>query len=190
MSKSRNKKLVAISEDVLAQAIEASVKANSSPNKFIEDALKLAVQMNSLGVTSNELENLCELSRSYKLLGGDFVPLDVLTYLTHKAYDEDKETFLSKWYDSGVWYGKYIKEKFNDPVEGFREFLLATCWSLSEVNVTFHKDFIKLICVSSVLSLEDTESLVKFIDGVMHGMRYQTNKTDYCKGIIAMEFNY
>ncbi len=188
MAKRTGKTLVPVPDNIIADVTRASIKEDSSTSKFVEEALKHAVQMNSLGVTSRRLMEVCEVTRDYRVLGGSFVPMDVLSYLIQKAYTDDKEAFQAKWYESGVWYGKFLKEKFVDPVEGFKEFLLATRWDLSEVEVVQYRDSIKLRCISSVLSTEETELLVKFIDGAMHGIGYRAGKIDYVKGIAAVEY--
>ena len=183
-----SKTLVPVPDNIVAEVTKASIKEDSSASKFVEEALKHAVQMNAMGITSKELMKVCEVMRSYRVLGATFVPMDVLNYLNGKAYAEDKEVFKTKWYESGLWYGTFLKEKFPDPVEGFRTFLLVTRWDLSEVDVIQNRDTVKLRCISNVLSLEETELLVKFIDGVMHGMGYRADKIDYVKGIAAVEY--
>jgi hypothetical protein len=188
MAKRTGKTLVPVPDNIIAEVTRASIKEDSSTSKFVEEALKHAVQLNSLGITSKRLMDVCEVTRGYRVLGGSFVPMDVLSYLIQKAYADDKETFQAKWYESGVWYGKFLKEKFVDPVEGFKEFLLATRWDLSEVEVVQYRDSVKLRCISSVLSTEETDLLVKFIDGAMHGIGYRTGKIDYVRGIAAVEY--
>jgi hypothetical protein len=187
--KSTSKRLILVPDDVLEAVNRASVKEDSSAGKFIEDALKHAVKMNTLGIDSKNLTEVCAVVQTYRVLGGAFVPTDVLNYLTAKAYAEDKEAFQAKWYDSGQWYGKFLKEKFPDPVLAFKSFLEATRWDLSEVDVTRNSDgSVKLRCISSVLSNQETELLVKFMEGVMHSLGYQVEKCDFMRGIAAVEF--
>ncbi len=187
--KSTGKRLISVPGDLLEEVNTASVKEDSSASKFIEDALKHAVRMNELGVNSNQLIELCEVLNAYRVLGGVFVPMDVLTYLTNKAYTEDKAAFQAKWYDSGVWYGKFLKEKFPDPVLALKSFLEATRWDLSEVGITHDRGgFVKLRFISNVISNEETELLVKFIEGVMHSLGYEVEKRDFMRGIAAVEF--
>lgn len=190
MAKAENvsKKLVPIPENILADVLKAAIKDNTSTNKFIEEALKHAVQLSSLGITSLQFINICEVAKDCRVLGCSFIPMGVLRYLTHRACNDDKIMLQAKWYDSGVWYGKFLSEKFDDPLEGFKEFLLATRWDLNEVEVMRYGESVKLRCISNALSIEETELLVKFIDGVMHGMCYLEGKIDYVKGIASFEY--
>jgi len=94
----------------------------------------------------------------------------------------------AKWYESGKWHGKYLKERFGDPVQAFKNFLEVSRWDLSEVEVRQEGNTVKLRCVSTVLTTEGTELLAKFIEGAMHSIGYQTEKSDCVKGMIVLEF--
>ena len=187
--KNPGKRLISVPGDLLEDVNRASVKEDATASKFVEDALTHAVKMNTLGIDSKNLTEVCAIIQTYRVLGGTFVPTDVLNYLTAKAYAEDKAAFQAKWYDSGQWYGKFLKEKFTDPVLSFKSFLEATRWDLSEVDVTRNSDgSVKLRCISSVLSNQETELLVKFMEGVMHSLGYHVEKCDFMRGIAAVEF--
>jgi hypothetical protein len=187
MSKAKHR-FVPVPDDLYMDVEKASMKESASPRKFVEESLRQAVKMNELGYNAKQFVELCEVMQTYRVLGGTFVPMDVLSFLSNKAYKEDKETFQTKWYESGVWYGKFLKEKFEDPVQAFRQLLAATRWELSEVEATRDRSTVKIRCISNVLSNEDTELLVKFIEGVMHGIGFKSEKLDYLKGIVALEY--
>jgi hypothetical protein len=108
--------------------------------------------------------------------------------LTSRAYGDAKEELQAKWYEGGTWHGKYLKEKFEDPVQALKNFLEVSRWDLSEVDVKKDNDKVKLRCVSTVLTAEGTELLTKFIEGAMHGIGYKTEKSDSVKGMISLEF--
>ena len=81
-----------------------------------------------------------------------------------------------------------ITSKFQDPVQALREFLEATRWDLSEVEVKNSKETIKFRCISTLLTGEATGLLAKFIEGAMHSIGYRTVKSDAMKGMIILEF--
>jgi hypothetical protein len=187
MSKNK-RRLVPVPDDLYLDVEKASMKESASTRKFVEESLRQTVKMNELGYNAKQFVELCEVMQTYRVLGGTFVPMDVLGFLSSKAYKEDKETFQTKWYESGVWYGKFLKQKFEDPVQAFKQLLTATRWELSEVEATRDGPTVKIRCISNVLSNEETELLVKFIEGVMNGMGFQSEKLDYLKGIVALEY--
>jgi len=187
-SKGKRKSLVYVSGDIIADVTEAARKRGESLSMFVEETLKHAVTANHLGYSHEQATEILQVMHAHKILGGAFVPLDVLNYLTTKAYETEKEELQTKWYESGKWHGKYIKEKFEDPVQALKSFLEATRWDLSEVEVKQNKNVVKLRCVSTVLTTEATELLSKFIEGAMHSLGYKTEKSDYIKGMIVFEF--
>lgn len=188
MSKAKEKRLVYVPADLLEGVMRASRRRGESISRFVEEALRQAVRTNHLGYSPEQAAELLEVIQAQRILGGAFVPLDVLNYLTSKAYKDEKEQLQAKWYESGRWHGKYLKEKFENPVQALKNFLEAARWDLSEVEVKREDNTIKVRCVSAVLTKEGTELLVKFIEGAVHSMGYQTEKSDYVKGMIALEF--
>jgi|YelNatPaOPRAMG01_1025707.scaffolds.fasta_scaffold15549_3 hypothetical protein len=182
------RKLIPVPDYLLKDISKAAERMNTSTGKFIEEALKQAVHANMLGYSPGQFVELCEVMQAYRVLGGVFVPTDVLNYLTSTVYTLEKEQLQQKWYECGVWYGKFLKEKFENHASALKSFLLATRWDLNEVHVTAEKDTLKVRCVSPILTTEETELLVRLIDGIMNGAGYQPEKHDYIKGIIALQY--
>jgi len=98
------------------------------------------------------------------------------------------EQLEKKWYESGEWHGKYLSEKFEDPIQAFKKFLEATRWDLSEVEVKQNEHTVKFRCISTLLTGKATDLLAKFIEGAMHSMGYPTAKCDTLKGMILLDF--
>jgi len=187
MPQPKGKKLVYVPEDLLEEVAKASRDRGETISKFVEEALRQAVRVNKAGYDPQQLAEYFEVMHAQKVLGGAFVPLEVLNYLTNKAYKEEKEQLSAKWYESGKWHGKYLKERFEDPTQAFKAFLEASRWDLNEVQIKKEGETVKVRCVSTVLTQEATELLAKFIEGAMHSLRYRTEKTDCVKGMILIE---
>jgi len=192
MSKGKGKRLVYVPADLLEVVTEASRRRGESVGKFVEETLRQAVRVNDMGYSPKQLAEFFEVMQAHRILGGAFVPLDVLNYLTSKACKDkdEKEELQAKWYESGKWHGKYLKERFGDPVQAFKNFLEVSRWDLSEVEVKEDGNTVKLRCVSTVLTTEGTELLAKFIEGAMHSIGYQTEKSDCVKGMIVLAFKH
>jgi hypothetical protein len=188
MSKGKSKRLIYVPEDILEDVLEISRKRGESISKFVEETLKLAVKTSQLGYSPEKTSETIEVMQAQKVLGGAFVPQDVLNYLIENAYKEQKEQLQAKWYESGKLYGKYLKEKFETPVKALKSFLETTRWDLNEVEARQEEKTVKLRCVSTTLTTEATELLAKFIEGAINGLGYQTQKTDCLKGMILIEF--
>jgi hypothetical protein len=187
MSKTKDKRLVYVPIEIVEEVKEISRRRGESLSLFVGEVLKLAVTANSLGYSPGQAAEFLEIMRAQRNLGGAFVPKDVLKHLNNQANGE-KEDIHDKWYESGKWHGKYIKEKFKDPIETFKKFLKATRWDLNEVEVSRNKDTVKFRCISTLLTGEETEWLAKFIEGGMHSLGYCTEKCDALKGMILLDF--
>jgi hypothetical protein len=188
MTQPKGKKLVYVPEDLLEEVAKASRGRGETISRFVEEALRQAVRVNKAGYNPQQLAEYFEVMQVQRVLGGAFVPLEVLNYLTNKACKEEKEQLGAKWYESGKWHGKYLKEKFEDPAQAFKAFLEASRWDLNEVEIKKEGETVKVRCVSTLLTAEATELLAKFIEGAMHSLGYQTQKTDCLKGMVVLEF--
>ncbi len=187
MSKSKGKKLVSVPEDILEDATALSRRKGASVGKFFEDALTQAVRVNSVGYDLKEVADFFDVVQAHKVLGGIFVPSSVLNYLVETAYKNDKEVLQTKWFESGQWTGKYMKEKSENPINSLKNFLMFSRWDLNEVDVKQVGNSVRIRCVSTVLSNEETELLSKFIQGILAGMGFKISKLDSLKGMIIME---
>jgi hypothetical protein len=188
VTRRKDKKLVYVPQDLLEEVAKASRSRGETISKFIEEALAQAVRVNMAGYNIQQLGEYFEVMYAQRVLGGAFVPLEVLDYLTGEACKEGLERLGAVWFESGKWHGKYLKERFEDPVAALKSFLEASRWDLSEVEVTKQGSTAKVRCVSTVLTEEATEMLAKFVEGIMQGMGYQTEKSDCLKGMIVLEF--
>ena len=188
MAQRKDKKLVYVNYDLLEEVAKASRSRGETISKFLEEALMQAVRVTTAGYNIQQLGEYFEVMYAQRILGGAFVPLGVLDYLTSVACKDGKEQLSAVWFESGKWHGKYLKERFDDPVKALESFLEASRWDLSEVEVKKLGATAKVRCVSTVLSEDATQLLAKFIEGIMQGIGYQTEKSDILKGMIVLEF--
>jgi hypothetical protein len=187
MAKGKGKKLVYVSEGLIDGVAKISRKKGESVGKLVEDALRQSVRVNEEGYDVKQVADFFNVMQAHRVLGGVFVPLDVLDYLIKAVYPDRREKLLAKWFESGRWNGKYLKEKFENPIEAFGRFLELSRWDLNEVEVKDLGSSVKVRCVSTVLTEEGTELLARFIEGVMDGLGYKTERIDCLKGMIILE---
>jgi len=152
---SKGKRLVYVPEDLVKVVTKVSKNEGKSVSKFVEEAIRQVVKMRLLGYTPKQARELIEVTHANKILGGAFIPQDIFDYLIKEACKAGKEQLRTKWYESGRWHGKYIKEKFENPLEALRRFLEVTRWDLGEIEVKQEEDNVKLRCISTLLSAEE-----------------------------------
>jgi len=188
MVQRKDKKLVYVNYDLLEEVAKASRSRGETITKFLEEALEQAVRVTMAGYDIKQLGEFFEVMYAQRILGGAFVPLDVLNYLTSSVCKDEKEQLGTVWFESGKWHGKYLKERFDDPVKALESFLNASRWDLSEVEVKRFGGIAKVRCVSTVLTEEATHLLARFIEGIMQGIGFQIEKSDILKGMIVQDF--
>ena len=187
---SKSKKLVYVSEDLINEAIEAARRDGKSLGAFVEESLKLALSARRTGYNPKEASDLLKVIRVNRTLGGAYIPMDILNHLFKAAYKNKPKKIGEKWYESGMLHGKYLKEKFEDPIQAFKTFLEVARWDLNEVEVQKDGDTIKFRCFSTILTEEGTDMLLKYVEGVFHGIGYKTIRNDHMKGMIILEFKH
>ena len=186
--RSKGKRLIPIPETLLRGLMEASSKEGKPLNRYIEEALQQAVKVFEAGQNLKGMVRYFEILQSQKASGAIFTPLTVFDFLTSKVYATDKEKLLDVWFESGKWYGKYLTEKFEDPVQALADLLQAARWDLNEVNVKEIDGKVKFRCTSTALTKEGTELLLKFIEGALDGMECEAVKSEFMKGLVLVEF--
>ncbi len=187
-SRSKGKRLIPVPENLLAGLMDASSKEGIPLNSYIEEALQQAIKVFESGQNLKGMVRYFEILQSQKASGAIFTPLNVFDLMTNKVYESDKEALLKAWFESGKWYGKYISEKFSNPVYALADLLQAARWDLNEVNVDKVDGDFKLRCTSTALSKQGTELLMTFIEGAMEGMSCKITKSEYIKGLVLVEF--
>jgi hypothetical protein len=189
MAASKGKKLVYISENLIDKASRVSRNEGVSLSKLVETALTEAIKVNELGYTSKQMAQFFNVLQTNRVLGGLFVPSGVLDYMIELCGKGDVQKLQVLWYESGKWNGKYLKETFADPVEAFKHFLELSRWDLNEVDIKANEGLssVKVRCVSTVMSVEGTQLLSKYIEGVLSGLGYRTLHLDFLKGMIIIE---
>jgi len=135
VERSRGKKLVYVSEDLLDAISAISKKKGESISKFVEDNLKEAVRVEQLGHDSGEMVGLLESLQVQRVLGGTFVPLDVLTQMCNRSFVQEKDLLMSLWFDSGKLYGKYIAERYDSPIAALMNLQTTMRWDRNEVAI-------------------------------------------------------
>ena len=188
MAAVKGKKLVSVSEELLDQIAKVSVKEGVSLGKLVETSLQQTVKVNKLGYTSEQVVEVFDVLQANRVLGGLFVPIGVFDFMIEKCREKGSTQLQTLWLESGQWTGKYMAEKFPNPPVAFGHFLELSRWDLNEVDIKAEGNAIKVRCVSTVMTLENTNLLAKFIEGSMKGMGYKLDHIDCSKGMIISEF--
>jgi len=186
----RGKRLVYVPEELIEEILAIARGRGETIGKFVEGAVRLAIRAYEVGLSPDKAAEALEVLQAQRVLGGAFVPQETLDFMVEGLYKGGRGELLAKWFEGGRLHGRYLKEKFKDPVEALRCFLEATRWDLNEVDVLREGEAVRLRCVSTALSMEATEMLCKFLEGVVNGMGCKVSGVECLKGMIIVTFKF
>ncbi len=189
VERSKGKKLIYVSEDLLDKISMISKKKGESISKFVEDNLRESVKVEQLGHNANEITTLLETLQIQRVLGGTFIPIDVVNHMCNRTYVQEKDLILSLWSDSGKLYGKYIKERYDHPIMTLINLLRTMRWDLNEVALREEKAMSKFRCISTSLNESGADLLSRFIEGAITGMGFKVLRRECLKGLIVIDFS-
>jgi hypothetical protein len=184
----KDKKLILVPNNVVNGLMVIANKQGKSFYSFVTETLEHALRIYTDGNSLEEIIDFYTLMGMYKSLGAKIISDDLFDYFVGKLYQTDKDLLQRKFYEFGQISGKNLASKHKDPIEAMEDLLKTAGWDLNEVKITKENQKVGIRCVSPILSAESTELLLKFIDGMMHEFGCKTQRQDYAKGIISLEY--
>jgi len=183
-----DKKFIAVRGDLLRKAIEISNRRGKSFYGFVNEVFEQAIRAEEMDSTLAEIVEKYKFIETLRKAGAVMVTLDLLNYCLDQLLETRSKDLLERWYESGVWYGKYLSAKFENPLEALSKTLNMYFWEISEIRFSSNSDgtaTIKIIAPNQ--SHEHTELLAKFVEGVVNSLNYKISKREFWKGIIILE---
>lgn len=183
-----DKKFIAVRGDLLQKAIEISNRRGKSFYGFVNEIFEQAIKAEEMNTTLPEILEKYKFMETLRRAGAVMVTLDLLNYCLDRLLETRSKDLLEKWYQSGVWYGRYLSAKFEDPLEALSKTLNMYFWEISEIRYSSNTDgtaTIKIIAPNQ--SQEHTELLAKFVEGAVNSLNYKVSKKEFWRGIIILE---
>ena len=190
--KKKSRKLILVRNDLLEQVAKITAKEGRTFFSFTNEVFEQAIEAYNMRVTLAEALEFYKMMNIGKNLGCIVVPYDVFSHMTKKLYTTEREKLLKKWYESGLWNGNYLSIKFHkqNPLEVVQSFMKRSIWSLDEFSIDVNKEKIDVKCFSPNLTLECTEILAKFLEGIFSSLGYTIKSNTRVRGIIMMELEH
>ena len=185
------RKLVAVRSDLVQEIIRMANRKGRTVYSFVNEVVEQAIKAEAMGTSLKEIMELHEFLELERKAGGTIIKRDIMSYLIQKVYPQEKENLLEKWYDSGVWYGKYLLIKFDKEnlLEILQKLFHSLAWDVTDISILTKKDSLHLRCVTiEHRTIEQTELFTAFLEGVMHSLGYETVEKDFLKGLILLNF--
>ena len=185
---SREEKLIRAPGDLVSRLKEAANREGKTFYRYVTEIFEQAIRAYDMKRSLKDILDVYEILEVQKEAGAVFTPRDILEYSVEKVSQEDDGTLQRLWYQTGKWYGVYLKEKSEYPVDAFTRLLQDGRWDLNEVTVKRNEETVEFRCVSLLASQERTVLVRNFIEGAMHSLGYGTQEQECFRGIIRLRF--
>jgi len=186
----KGRKLILIRSDLLEKTAQITAKEGKTMYSFTNEVFEQVLKAHEMNANISDVVEFYRLMQIEKETGATVIPIDVLEYTTNKLYKENKKELLEKWYEAGLWYGKYMSSKFHDEelFDIIEKLMKNSLRNLQNCSASNKDGQVKIRIMSPHFSLEQTESISKFIEGILHSLNYVTYKNECLKGMILLEF--
>ncbi len=190
MSSKKDKKLILVRNDLLKEIIKITAREGKTVFAFTNEVFEQALKAYQMQTNPAEILQFYTCMKLEKDRGICIIPIDLLNYMTQKLYTVEKEELLQKWYNSGLWYGKYLSVKIGteDWLQIFEKQMKKSAWNITDFSIEKGGKSIHLRCICPYFSKEGTEAFMKFLEGIMHSSNYETLKNECLKGMILLQF--
>lgn len=190
MHERKSRKLILIRSDLLDKIAQITAKEGKTMYSFTNEIFEQVLKAYEMNVNISDIIEFYRLMQIEKETGSIIVPICVLEYVMDKFCKEDKKELLEKWYEAGLWYGKYISSRFQEDelLNIIEKLMKISLRNMTNCSVSKKNGHVKIRAMSPHFSLEQTESISKFIEGIFHSLDYVTFKNELLKGMILLEF--
>ena len=186
---SKKQKLIRAPSNLVKRLSQDASRQRKTLYNYVSEIFEQAVRAYDLKRNLKEILDIYEILEVPKEAGTIYTPRYILDYLILKTFSEKDEELQQLWYHAGKWYGIYLKEKFEKPLEIFLRMLQEGRWDLNEVTMKHDNETVQFSCISAFISQERSLLLQNFIEGAMHSMGYKTLEKKCFKGIIRLKFS-
>lgn len=184
-----DKKFIVVSAEIANQLRIVSGRLGSSAVSYAEEVFTQAFRVDEMGSNLEEAVDTYRLVTVQRGAGSICVNRARFKELVERLYLEDAEELSGLWYESGRWYGAYLRTKLNgESIFGFLEKDLLVTWNLDEAEIRQEDVLVFVRCTSFGMSRELTDLLVHYLVGLMEELGYSENDRDVLRGLVIMKF--
>lgn len=186
---SKDKKLVWVRADILSHINRIANREGKTITTFVNEVLEQSIRVYDMKLTLTEVVDIYTLTRMSREGGNLVLPRDVVRYLISKVYYSNRDELLQVFHDAGAWFGKYILARIGSEnlVERLQQILYVNIWDLNEVYVNKDGNTISIRCVAPQLSVEETELLASYVDGMLDSIGFKQVEREIIRGIIIIK---
>ncbi len=186
---SKKQKLIRAPNYLVDKLSQNASRQGKTLYSYVSEIFEQAARANEMKRSLKEILDIFEILEVPKEAGAIYTPKDFLDFLLAKTFSEQGEELQQLWYHTGRWYGTYMKEKFEKPLEILLRLLQEGKWDLNEATMNNDRETVEFSCISAFAPQERSLLLQSFIEGAMHTLGYRTLGKKCFKGIIRLKFS-
>ncbi|MDI6691020.1 MAG: hypothetical protein QME50_04015 [Candidatus Bathyarchaeota archaeon] len=187
----KERKLIAVPSELVRALNEIANRKGTPFYEYTVEALEQAVRASLMRRTIREIVDFYEIMEMERASGTVLVPRDALNWFIKKLYPEERDAMQKVWLDAGRWFGKYLTAKLHSKEEAIdilTKILETSRWELDEVSLEKKENAVRVRLMSFVLSEENTELLMSYVEGVMESLGYETGNKECMRGMVIIDF--
>ena len=185
-----DKKLVLIPSSIVRKLYSLAAKSNESPSIYIAKILDESLRVLESGGSMKDLVDFYFLANTLRKSGAVILPGELFQYLLSKVYPDNSEDLKKVAFEAGQWVGKYLAAKSLEcsAEETLKSVLPMYMWDVSELYINCDGPSIKIRCISPTHSIERSELLASFLEGMVSALGYVLNGREVYRGVISLDF--
>ncbi|MGQ9550927.1 MAG: hypothetical protein ACUVUE_00735 [Candidatus Bathycorpusculaceae bacterium] len=183
-----SRKMLAAREDLVDKISEIANNRGFTLFGTLNSLLELAVKVENMGVSLEEVVNEYEVIRAAKEASFILAPENLLYETANLAYERARDKALKVWFEAGVWIAKqYITSGVEDPLTAAGRDLKAFAWDVPEFTIEKSAEEVSVRVLSPKFSHSYTLLFCRFLEGILETFGYKVTFKEVGRGNIRLE---
>ncbi|MGB9740239.1 MAG: hypothetical protein ACP5IM_01820 [Candidatus Bathyarchaeia archaeon] len=185
------RKMLAAREDLVDSVSALASRRGLTLFGVTNEALEQVLKVNEMGCRLSDVVREFEVFKAAKESGFVLVPEGLLYEAMERAYRENGDWMIAKWFETGEWCGKcFSLRDFEDKVDGLKRHLRGFFWNAKDLEIVDADDgAFSVRCVSPRFPESYTTFLSAFLEGVFKALGYACVERHIAKGFIHLRFS-
>jgi len=184
--------MLAAREDLVDSVSALANRRGYTLFSVTNEALEQVLKVDEMGCRLSDVVREFEILKAAKESGFVLIPEGLLYEAMERAYLENRDWMIAKWFEMGEWCGKcFSLRDFEDKVDGLKRHLHGFLWNAKDFEIANADDnALSVRCVSPRFPESYTAFLSAFLEGAFNALGYACVEKHIAKGFIHMKFSH
>jgi hypothetical protein len=177
--------MLAAEEDLAKKVAELAERRGLTVYQTVNDILEQALRAEESGMSLKEAVDRRGDMDKARDMGLTFAVEPLLYRVVDLAYEQDKKKVVDLWTEMGLWYGKYFKNRKDEPIKALTEALRFLTYG-TQFGVEKKGNELTVSCVSERYTAGYTLAFTAFLKSALGVLGYKVLENDGSRGIIKI----